>query len=417
MPPAELLDLVLEESAYAVRLAGPRLPYARENLKKIRALIRRIQNRGYTTLARIADHLDRLAVGDEPNAVIDALDAVSLMTVHAAKGLEFPVVCVVNASRGTGNRRDAIRIAGDPTSDAISVAVGDYRSEADEDEAMREREETKRLLYVALTRARDRIYLSTVLKDGRVQPGRGSLAEVWPASLLEAFAGAYAGGDRIDWNTAASVHRFRVVRSSEQPGVPEGSGRTAAQPTEVDFSPVVDAGRSRSSVAAVVSSEVSDVPVSGGAESDLVAGLLVHRLLQRFGMTADLEPAVVETMVTELIRASGLGDEEAPRISREAISRFHALRRHPHLQRDYATGEVFHEVPFTLSADGQMIRGAIDCLIRRPDGSIRVLEFKTGRRREHDALQAEIYRRAAAAVFPDRVIEIDVLYSRDVAES
>ena len=42
----------------------------------------------------------------------------------------------------------------------------------------REREETKRLLYVALTRARDRLYLSTALKDGRVQPGRGSLAEV-----------------------------------------------------------------------------------------------------------------------------------------------------------------------------------------------------------------------------------------------
>jgi ATP-dependent helicase/nuclease subunit A len=418
MPPAELLDLVLEESAYAVRLAGPRLPYARENLKKIRALIRRIQNRGYTTMARIADHLDRLAVGDEPNAVIDALDAVSLMTVHAAKGLEFPVVFVVNASRGTGNRRDAIRIAGDPTGDAISVAVGDYRSEADEDEAMREREETKRLLYVALTRARDRIYLSTVLKDGRVQPGRGSLAEVWPASLLEAFAGAYAGSDRIDWNLPpASVHRFRVVRSSEQAGVPDQSRRTAAQTPEVDFSPVVSVGRSRSSVGAVVSSELSDVPASGGAESDLLAGLLVHRLLQRFGMTADLEPAVVETMVTELIRASGIDDEERPRISREAISRFHALRRHPHLQRDYETGEVFHEVPFTLSADGQMIRGAIDCLIRRPDGSIRVLEFKTGRRREHDALQAEIYRRAAAAVFPDHVIEMDVLYSRDVAES
>ena len=71
MPPAELLDLALEESAYAVQLAGPRLPYALENLKKIRALIRRIQNRGYTTMARIADHIDRLAVGDEPNAVID----------------------------------------------------------------------------------------------------------------------------------------------------------------------------------------------------------------------------------------------------------------------------------------------------------------------------------------------------------
>ena len=109
LPPAELLDRILVESACSAELRGPRLAQARENLKKIRAIIRRIQNRGYGTLERIVTHLDHLAVGDEANAVIDATDAVNLMTVHASKGLEFPVVFVVNLSRGTGNWRDVIR--------------------------------------------------------------------------------------------------------------------------------------------------------------------------------------------------------------------------------------------------------------------------------------------------------------------
>ena len=173
MPPAELLDLILAESAYFVEMRGPRFAQARENLKKMRALIRRIQNRGYATLGRIAAHLDRLAVGDESNAVIDALDAVNLMTVHASKGLEFPVVFLVNLARGTGNYRDPIRVSANPGGDDVSVAVGDFRSDADEDDGAKEREETKRLLYVALTRARDRLYLGSALKDGTLQPGRG----------------------------------------------------------------------------------------------------------------------------------------------------------------------------------------------------------------------------------------------------
>ena len=86
LTPSALLDAVLDETAYAYELRGPRRRQARENLKKLRGMVRRAQNRGYATLSRIADHLERLAVGDESNAAIDAIDAVSLMTVHAAKG-------------------------------------------------------------------------------------------------------------------------------------------------------------------------------------------------------------------------------------------------------------------------------------------------------------------------------------------
>ncbi len=180
--PSELLDTVLRQSAYAVEIAGPRRVQARENLKKLGAMIRRIQNRGYATLARIADHLAELALGDESNAVIDAEHAVSLMTVHAAKGLEFPIVFVVNVGRGTGGPRPPVRVLENVDGEA-SVAIGDFESEADEDAQARDREETKRLLYVALTRARDRLYLSGVVKGGTLKAGRGSLAEVLPPSI------------------------------------------------------------------------------------------------------------------------------------------------------------------------------------------------------------------------------------------
>src|SRR5262249_57315207 len=153
------------------------------------AMIRRAQNRGYATLARIADHLEQLAVGDESNAAIDAIDAVSLMTVHAAKGLEFPVVFVVNMARGTGGIRPAVRVATEAAGEA-SVAIADYQSEADEDASAGDREETKRLLYVALTRARDRLYLSATVADGACRTGPGSLGEVLPASIKARLTGA-----------------------------------------------------------------------------------------------------------------------------------------------------------------------------------------------------------------------------------
>jgi len=183
---SEVVSRVLEETDYSQELDGPRRLQARENLKKLRAMIRRVENRGYATLGRIAEHLERLAVGDESNAAIDAIDAVSLMTVHASKGLEFPIVFVVNMGRGTGSARAPIRVANDGANDA-HVAIADYQSEADEDTQAREREESKRLLYVALTRARDRLYLSATVDQGKCRMGRGSLGEVLPDFVKARF--------------------------------------------------------------------------------------------------------------------------------------------------------------------------------------------------------------------------------------
>jgi superfamily I DNA/RNA helicase len=98
--------------------------------------------------------------------------------------------------RGTGTSRAPIRVATDARGEP-SVAVADFQSEADEDTQAREREETKRLLYVALTRARDRLYLSATVENGVCRMGRGSLGDVLPGALRSLFASAAGSGELV----------------------------------------------------------------------------------------------------------------------------------------------------------------------------------------------------------------------------
>jgi ATP-dependent helicase/nuclease subunit A len=390
LPPAELLDVVLTESAYAVELRGRHVVQARENLKKVRGLIRRMQHRGYATLGRVTAYLDRLAVGDEADAVIDATDAVNLMTVHASKGLEFPVVFVVNLTRGTGNRRPPMRISAGVTDDDVSVAVGDFASQADEDEVAREREETKRLLYVALTRARDRLYLSTPLEDGRVVAGKGSLAEVLPAFVIE----------RLE-------HAAAVV-CDEEPAVvlPEAA---VPAPLAADTRPLADAGVPRLTVAAAM--EGSSGPALDGRDSTRILGVLVHRLLQR-GLAHDQagDDELRQHAQALLTPDEAAGEEDVASLCTTAVDAFRRLMANEELRRLYQNGRARHEVPFSFRDGDRVVRGTIDCLVEEP-GRVTVIEFKTGRPRPEHQMQAELYTRAVRAAYPASDIDTRLIYA------
>ncbi len=420
LPPAEVLDRVLSDAAYAFELRGPRAAQAQANLSKMRALVRRIQNRGYATMARVANQIDRLSAG-MANAVVEAVDAVALMTVHAAKGLEFPIVFLVDLGRGTRTHLPPVRVVPDRGDGQPAVAVWPYRDEAAEAERERDIEETKRLLYVAATRPRDRLYLSLVVEDGAAKCSPGSFGSVLPASFqaLLGQAATLPAGQRVAWPGQSGVrHGLRVCGSA--PAAPghsdaEPPGSDGARPVllaRLDARPLVE----RLSVTGPTASHAEGGRGREAAGSRRI-GRLFHLLLRRYE-GAPVPPETLERAGRELVDAlepaEGAGDESAE--AARLYARFVAAGGSAPL----LGGERLWEVPFALRdpaappRDGGpavVRRGTIDCLVRDADGRITVLEFKTGRRRAAHARQLDVYVAAARAMFPAAAVDGRLVYT------
>ncbi|UNX54272.1 DNA helicase PcrA [Georgenia sp. TF02-10] len=173
--PAELLDAALDRSGYLAELRASEDPQDAgrvENLAELHAVAVEFAER--EPEGDLADFLERVSLVADADQIPDndAADQgqVTLMTVHTAKGLEFPVVFVTGLEDGTFPHQ---------------------RSLTEQDELAEER----RLAYVALTRARERLYLSRAA----VRTAWGMPHEL-PASR---FLGDIPAG-LVDWRRAES---------------------------------------------------------------------------------------------------------------------------------------------------------------------------------------------------------------------
>jgi len=200
------------------------------------------------------------------------------------------------------------------------VSVAPFRSAADEDRRARDREETKRLLYVATTRARDRLYLSATRTDGVVKVGAGSFATVLPQSLMtDVFA--WAGEDKVvrwtadpDAGARARSHTFAAVRSqsTDSDAMPAEDEVVHVPETLLgSWRPIVDLRRFP--VTAVATGGSLLAPHDGPSGLGPVVGRLVHRLLQRAGESGAIVDAALESQVVDVMSR----EEEARPDSRQ----------------------------------------------------------------------------------------------------
>jgi ATP-dependent helicase/nuclease subunit A len=409
-PVESLIDGAIEQTGYDLAVLGmPGGPRRLANVRKLMRLAREHEAAHGSDLHDFLELVTRRARSSgstglearESEAPVEgeALDAVRLMTIHRAKGLEFDVVCVADLGRGPRWRTELVRVGRDgrlglrlaePGTGRRESAL-DYRTLGEERQAAEALEE-RRLFYVAMTRARERLILSGAAK-----------LEAWPE--LEAGGG---GGGPIAWIGPAVAERKDVAvafvgpEDLSAPEVRIEDRRDAVAALDVEMpapppprppAPPV-AALSYTSLAAYqrcgyrfYAERVLRLPagparggageLSPGTLSATERGTLVHALLERLDFR---RPAVVtEAAVAAAAARSGLtvapGGADAAQII-ELVDRFAAGELCGRLAR--ATG-VRREERFRFVLDGILIGGVFDVIAREPGGRTLIVDYKTDR--------------------------------------
>jgi ATP-dependent helicase/nuclease subunit A len=332
---------------------------------------------------------------------------VRVMTVHGAKGLEADIVILPDTTRPpAGTNKGNFLYTDDGVIFPVSekAASGNVKAAklAAAEDALKE---YRRLLYVALTRAKDRLIICGFENKQGNKPGSWhSLAERAAKSL---------GTEIVHGNTTiftfgdASEHTAiaETVAAAREPDIPDWA-RTP--PAFEKPSPWLI----RPSMAAGMDEPTAPSPLEN--QQRFKRGLLTHALLARL---PDIVPERRADIARRYLRSRGLDDATCTQIADETL----AVLDDPAFAPAFATGsraEVSIVADLPELGEGARVHGRVDRMTVT-DHEVFIVDFKTNRpppALETDlppvyATQMALYRAAAARIFPDRRIACALVWT------
>ncbi|HWQ62781.1 MAG TPA: UvrD-helicase domain-containing protein [Methanospirillum sp.] len=399
----DLIQSVLDESGIFTVYGG--LAEGQQilsNIRKLQEMVRAQEEKGRYQLADlVADLSEAVKTGDqEGEAMIDdpGLDAVRIMTIHAAKGLEFPVVFVPEMGQRSNQVQPPVLMEGpgplmgvripDPEDDFETAETPVYSllKNRQEEKLLAEK---KRLLYVALTRAADHLIMSSEIGD-ELPDGSKDTRLDWIWRELGITGNVIEAGEIHIRSPDGRELSMRIVKPGQRLIQDEQKLPPFTIPDELRDEPgrfvlrQIPGKPSRSPLLVTEIAKAADEP-SGQQHEGYGAGFgtAIHEVLR------GNDPEMV-------IREWGITDPDLQQELKETLERFESL---PELIQRV---QIKRELAFTVTIGGAAVTGRIDCIIQNTDGSWLVIDYKSDTlsgselcEKKVYRIQTEIYRQAA----------------------
>ncbi len=341
--------------------------------------------------------------------------AVRVMTVHAAKGLEARIVILADTFSAPGTSQDKLIVLAQAKADAAPLACltggvkpkPDIIRQAAESRLLAEQEEYRRLLYVAMTRARDRLYV-TGFMTGK------SVKGPWHEQIWSALSALPESAMVMADDGAGEVLRYRKLRKAAATPVP-ASGDTQGTTPLPDWwgRPAQPAAAPRPPLRPSNPLDAADRSgrIASGGDEARRRGALIHALLERL---PTVPPARRDETARAVLAARGAAEGEAAGLI-AAVEAVLASPDFAFLFGPQSRPEAAIAGLITL-ADGvaREVRGRIDRLAVSAERVVCV-DFKTGRPAEvlDPAMlrQLALYRSLLGSIYPGRRIDAGILWT------